>query len=291
MPISVVIPAHDEEAVVGRCLSALVGHARPGELEVAVVCNGCTDSTAEVARRFKNGVRVIETRVASKTHALNLGDAAVTGFPRYYIDADVELPLESLRRIAGRLDGDVLAAAPSMAPDLSDSSWPVRAFYAIWTRLPCTREGMIGCGVYVLSERGRRRFGTFPDVVADDGFVRMHFAPQERARVDDAPVRVVPPATLSELVRVKARSRMGGFELARRYPALVAGARGRRGLADALRVVAVRPWLWPHACVYLWVNVRARMLARRRLARRAAYVWDRDASSRRAGAVSGGPVS
>jgi hypothetical protein len=157
----------------------------------------------------------------------------------------------------------------------------VRAFYAVWTRLPCTREGMIGVGVYALTAAGRRRFGRFPDVVADDGFVRMQYARQERVRVDDAPVRVVPPATLSELVRVKARSRMGGFELARRRTGPAARGRGRRSFLDAARVVAVRPWLWPHAVVYLWVNLRARVLARRRLADRATYVWDRDDSSRR----------
>ena len=59
MPISVVIPAHDEEAVVGRCLAALLDGARPGELDVVVVCNGCTDATADIARGFGRGVRVV----------------------------------------------------------------------------------------------------------------------------------------------------------------------------------------------------------------------------------------
>src|SRR5262245_50140774 len=36
MPVSVVIPAHDEEAVLGRCLDALLGGAAPGELDVVV---------------------------------------------------------------------------------------------------------------------------------------------------------------------------------------------------------------------------------------------------------------
>ena len=61
MSISVVIAAHNEEDVVGRCLDALLRSARSNELEVAVVCNGCTDRTAEVAREYGNGVRVIET--------------------------------------------------------------------------------------------------------------------------------------------------------------------------------------------------------------------------------------
>ena len=46
---SVVIAAHNEEALLGRCLDALLSDAEPGEFEVVVVPNGCTDSTARVA--------------------------------------------------------------------------------------------------------------------------------------------------------------------------------------------------------------------------------------------------
>ena len=54
---------------------------------------------------------------------------------------------------------------------------------------------MIGVGVYALSEEGRRRFDEFPEVIADDGYVRMLFSGTERIRVDDAPsVRVYAPA-------------------------------------------------------------------------------------------------
>ena len=44
--ISVVIAAHDEESVLPRCLRALLDAAGPGEFEVFVVANGCTDRTA-----------------------------------------------------------------------------------------------------------------------------------------------------------------------------------------------------------------------------------------------------
>ena len=45
MPVSVVIPAHNEETVIGRCLAALFAGAGEGELDVVVVCNGCRDGT------------------------------------------------------------------------------------------------------------------------------------------------------------------------------------------------------------------------------------------------------
>jgi cellulose synthase/poly-beta-1,6-N-acetylglucosamine synthase-like glycosyltransferase len=80
--ISIIVPAHDEETLIGAGLEALTRGAEPGELEVIVVCNGCRDATADVARRVGEPVRVIETPVASKIHALNLGDQAASGYPR-----------------------------------------------------------------------------------------------------------------------------------------------------------------------------------------------------------------
>src|SRR5687767_1459502 len=143
--ISVIIPAHNESKVIGRCLSALTAGAGESELEVIVVCNGCTDDTAALSRQFPASVRVIETDVPSKSNALNLGDRAASGFPRFYVDADVVLPIESVREVARVLEqGVVLAAAPRIEFDLSKRGWAVRAFYDVWSRLPYCREGMVG---------------------------------------------------------------------------------------------------------------------------------------------------
>ena len=280
--ISVVIAAHNEEAVLGRCLDALLQAAQRGELEIVVVCNGCTDRTADVARAYGNGVRVVETPKPSKTAALNLGDSLVSGFPRFYVDADVTLPLASIRRITSRLgEGDALAASPVMDVDLRGSSLAVCSYYRVWMRLPYVRDGMIGVGVYALSEDGRRRFEAFPDVIADDGYVRMLFGPGERVRVDDAPVRVYAPERLSDLARIKTRSRLGRYELGRRFPDLVADERTTKSYRNAVGTIAVRPWLWPAAIVYGVVQIQSRRRANKQLASIGEYVWERDESSRR----------
>ena len=57
-------------------------NAEPGEMEIIVVCNGCKDDTADVARAFGDPVKVVETEIPSKIKALNLGDEAATCFPR-----------------------------------------------------------------------------------------------------------------------------------------------------------------------------------------------------------------
>lgn len=282
VPISVVIPAHNEEDVLGRCLDAALQDSRPGELEVVVVCNGCTDRTAEIARGYGDRVSVIETPKPSKTSALNLGDTLVRSFPRFYVDADVMLPVASIRRIATRLaDGDTLAASPVMDLDLRRSSLPVRAYYRVWRRLPYVREGMIGVGVYALSEEGRGRFKEFPDIIADDGYVRMLFSPPERTRVDAALVCIYAPGQLSELVRIKTRSLLGRYQLAQRFPDLVASERATKSYRGAAWMIIVRPWLWPAAIIYVAVQAWTRRRAHEQLASIGDYVWERDRSSRR----------
>ena len=100
--ISVIVPAHNEHSVISRTLKTMTARAIPGELDVIVVCNGCTDDTAAVAGSFGPPVRVIETGLAGKTLALNLGDKAATFFPRIYADADVHITIETMRTLANR---------------------------------------------------------------------------------------------------------------------------------------------------------------------------------------------
>ena len=89
--ISVVVPAHDEARVIDRLLGQLTSGLPPEGLDVVVVANGCTDDTAQIAGRYEPGVRVLSIPVPSKREALLAGDQAATGFPRIYVDADVEL--------------------------------------------------------------------------------------------------------------------------------------------------------------------------------------------------------
>jgi glycosyltransferase involved in cell wall biosynthesis len=276
--ISIIIPAHNEEAVIGRCVRAVTDGAGAGEIDVIVVCNGCTDHTAEVARDLGQYVRVIETNVASKVYALNLGDEAATGFPRVYVDADVVLPLEALRKMAMRLEeGDMLAVSPLVRLNLADCSWAVRAFYLIDRRLPSAGETIGGSGVYAISEAGRKRFERFPRVTGDDAFIRRTFKPHERCVVEGCYSTVTPPKKLRGVIAIKTRSHFGNYELARLYPHLTAnvGASNRPVLVK----LALRPWLWPELAVYGYVKVVARLRAMRQL-RAGIAMWERDASSR-----------
>lgn len=279
--ISVVIPAHNEESVLSRCLEALLVDAKPGELEIVVVCNGCTDRTARVGREFGEAVRVIEIEVASKIAALNAGDDHVSGFPRFYLDADIVLDTRALRAVARALDDrPLMAAAPRALVDLRGASLGVRSFYRFWQRTPYYEEGMIGCGVYALTEAARSRFGIFPDLIADDGYVRALFSGEERGTVESAQVTIFAPRTVRDLIRAKTRSRLGVYQLAMRFPDLIKRDQGGKRYGSALRRALTRPGLWLSIPFYLAINLVARFRARRQLADLGGYTWERDDSTR-----------
>lgn len=209
---SVVIPAHNEEQVIGRCLAALLTGAEPGELDVIVVANACDDRTAEVARAA--GARVIETPVPGKGNALALGDEACLAFPRVYLDADVDLSAESVRLLVATLaDQAVAACAPVPEFDLTGVSTVAARFQRVHERLMAPRRGLAGVGVYALGPAGHDRVFPLPDVLADDGWVHRSFAEHERRSVADARCVVRPARTVAAVVRRRARVRLANRQL------------------------------------------------------------------------------
>lgn len=278
MPGAVLIPAHDEERVLSESLAALLD-GLPADVEVIVVCNGCRDGTAAVARAFAPLVRVLEIEEASKVAAIVAAEAARPAFPRIYLDADVRLAGVDARRLFRALEEGAPAAEGVPEFDLRGSGAPVRAFYAVWLALHGAEPGDVGGGLYALSRAGRERFGEFPRVLSDDGFVRAHFASGEIRALHDVRTRVRAPRRIRDLVRIKARSRLGILELEARFPELWARKAGTTSpLRAKLARLPVR--LWPLLPVYLGVQLAARRRARRFARDLDAYRWERDESSR-----------
>lgn len=276
---SVVIPAHNEATVIGRCLGSLLDGLQDADFEIIVVCNGCRDNTAEIARGFP-GVNVIELEEASKVAALNAGDKAASGFPRAFIDADIELKgtdlLVSLQKFQ---DPKVGVVAPKLLVDLSGSDLLVKAFYNIWMRLPYFSGGqMVGSGVFILSEAGRQRFQAFPQLIADDGYVRSLFSSGERLTAEDCRFKIFAPKTVADLIKIKTRVRFGNMELNLKYPQLNIGSENSPGALASL--VMRRPWLLGAAIVYAYVQWQTKRNAAQRMAIADFSTWERDESSR-----------
>ncbi len=275
---AIILPAHNESGVIAETLEALLRQVDEDD-EIIVICNGCTDETETIVRNFESRITVVNTPTPSKVNALNLGDQCARTYPRIYMDSDIRLAEGSLNMIKKELSvGNYLALSPDPLMDFGGTSWAVRAYYDIWLSLPFCQSGMIGAGVYALSEEGRKRFDHFPDVIADDGFVRALFKEHERGKVIGAKSIVRAPATLYWLMKIKVRSRMGQMQLANMYPELIKNEHKdpRVGIWNTL----IKPFNWPGVIIYLYVSVVSRILARRRLQNIAAYQWDKDISSR-----------
>jgi len=259
---SVVIAAHNEAAVIGRCLDSLLAGAAPGEFDVTVVANGCTDDTAKVAA--ERGVRVIDRAEPGKPGALNAGDAVAVGFPRVYLDADIVLTTDGLRRLAAAIGGPVLAATARRDLDLTGRPLPVRGYFAINRRLPAFRTGLFGRGVIVLGQAGRARFDRFPDMVSDDLFLDSLFTVAEKREVSAVPSRVATPLRTAHLVRRLVRVRGGNTAMrsASASGEVAADVRPANRSSWLKDVVLRRPWLAPAAVCYVGITLYAATKAR-----------------------------
>ena len=272
---SVVIPAHNEANVIRRCLDSLLAEFRPGELDVVVSCNGCTDGTADIVRSTGHAVRVVEVALASKVAALRAADDALSVFPRLYLDADVILPSASARLVLHRLlTGPALAARPPISYDTAASSALVRSYYRARVRVPGVMNSLWGAGIYGLSAAGRARFGVFPDLIADDLFVDQQFKRAEIEIVQSAPVIVSVPRRTSDLLRVLRRTYHGNTEnrdlLEGGVKTAPSTLRGLAAAATADSVAAI------DTVAYLGIAIAARVT----LKVSPHVKWSRDESSR-----------
>jgi exopolysaccharide biosynthesis WecB/TagA/CpsF family protein len=277
---AVIIPAHNEAATISRTLQKLTPVLATGQVEVIVACNGCNDETAEVAAQF-DGVRVLNLSEPSKIRALNEADAATELWPRVYLDADIDLDPIALRILIDQLTSErSLAARPTFRYDDSDASWPVRAFYRARRRIPSTREALWGAGVYGLTEKGHDRFGSFPDVVADDLFVDLQFGPEEKAILPTPPVNVRTPRTTASLLQILRRNYRGQAQLASHSKQTAQSvADQQHTTTDTMRELIASihgPTSAADALVYAIFVITARQ----RRSGTAITVWERDDSSR-----------
>jgi hypothetical protein len=277
--ISVVVPAHNEARVIGRLLGRLVPAAGRAGLEIIVVANGCSDDTAAVAASFGPAVRVMELPVASKRAALDAGDELASGYPRIYVDADVELTADDVEALVAALRRPgILASAPERAVDLTGRSLPVRWYYDTWTRLPQVRDGLFGRGVIAVSAAGHQRLSSLPPLLADDLACSLAFAPGERAVVAQATAVVHAPRTLPDLVRRRIRAALTVTQLERTAGAPASTARTRP--ADLAAIARSEPRLTPSVAFFLLLALGARLGAWRAGRRDNYSNWLRDDSSR-----------
>ncbi len=277
--ISIIIPAYNEENVIQRCLDNLApAYDDTCKIEVIVVCNGCKDNTATRARGYA-GVKVLETEIGSKILALNMGDKAASFFPRFYIDADVHVTKQALIQTAvAILENGAKAGAPALHIDLKKRNWLVRTYYNVWLSTPYCKEGLLGSGVYGLSREGRQAFKEFPDIISDDGYVRLLFPSVERHIEKQNSFTIYVPKDIGSVIKIKTRSRIGLLQLNDTFPELTSNENTDNSSFIRHRLFNVSTFF----STFLYVAIK--LVINRRAARRYKngnyHVWLRDETAR-----------
>src|SRR5436305_10029616 len=99
--VSLIVAAHDEEAVIGAKVADALRLDWPrGRLEVIVCCDGCTDRTAQHARRA-GADHVLELPRGGKIRAQDAGVAAARGELLAFSDANSSWEPDALRELTG----------------------------------------------------------------------------------------------------------------------------------------------------------------------------------------------
>lgn len=269
--LDVIIPARDEEALLPRCLKALLCDGDGLRLNVIVVANGPDRaSTVSAARRWEDAysgdghrLTVLECLEAGKARALNCGDRRRRGDLVVYMDADVVvLPgtIPALQRHLIAAPGAMLACPRPLVVRSDD--FVARQFGNIWAALPTVRDGIIGGGCYAVNAAGRGRWDEFPDIAADDAFVCSRFADEERHQIPEGGFYFVFPSgpsivamrrrwlrASSELARFAASDRQGGV----RY------SRAKRSTFRSVAAVLASPAHWPSFPLFAVISLLARV--------------------------------
>ena len=148
MKVSLVIPAHNEEAFIGGCLDAVLANAAGKFHEIVVVDNASSDRTAEIAAT-RPGVRVVLEPDKGLTKARQRGYLETTGEFVAYIDADTRMPPGWFERAERTFAARPEAVSLSGPPRYWDATRLQRAVLSsVWWSTAPVAYRMVGYMLY-----------------------------------------------------------------------------------------------------------------------------------------------
>lgn len=170
--VSFVVPAHNEEALIARCLASIKAEAARTECvsEIIVVDNGSTDATRSIALSIP-GVAVVYEPVKGLVQARRAGHLAATGKLVANIDADTMLTEGWLATALAEFDRTpnlVGLSGPYVYYDLPKTSrMIVAAFYRVafvfyvLVRFVMRAGSMMQGGNFIVSRKGLNEAGGY----------------------------------------------------------------------------------------------------------------------------------
>jgi glycosyltransferase involved in cell wall biosynthesis len=222
--LSIIIPAHNEEQLIVTTLSCLLADEQLTRCQFYIVCNGCTDNTVTLIRSFIQtqnvclksrfiDIEIIETDIASKTNALNIGIKNLTTEQVVLLDADIKIQGSEVNELIAQLKQlKLLAVAPKVSFNYQRSSFFSRLYYRMSSQSFYNQYHRLS-NVIALSNSGIERIKYLPDIIADDEFIRRRFDMSEYKIIDDVLFEFTCPKTIKSLLQVLTRVERGNLQL------------------------------------------------------------------------------
>jgi poly-beta-1,6-N-acetyl-D-glucosamine synthase len=124
-PVTIIIPAYNEESIIGAALSSIFEQSVLPE-KIIVVDDSSSDRTAEIAMCF-DGVTIVRTlkNTGSKGHALNYGLRHVNSKYTMTIDADITLEVNAVNKMVELMENrpEISATCTFVLPKKTKTLW------------------------------------------------------------------------------------------------------------------------------------------------------------------------
>jgi len=266
--ISVIIPAHNEQEVIGRAIKAVLQNKYPKK-EVIVVSDSSTDRTAEIASGFGRQVRVISVNKRCASGARNAGAKVAKGEVVAFVDADQIMAKTYLSAVAkGYLSGAMLMGVRRIKK-IEGTGLVSRYYGKLWGAMPDRKIEYMASAkpdlrklpsyVFVFDRKLFERIGGYDEHIFyfEDGDITERALAAEKRMLYDPEILEysIDPGTYSEVFLQSANGGRGVVSMVR------IGKMGMLDIAKPLYYVALllSPLLllfwWPAFVIALLIHV------------------------------------
>lgn len=227
--ISIVIVVHNEANRIAGRLENLGQCERPWDTEVILVCDGCTDDTAAIARTCPGGltVKVVEQETRQgKASGLNRGIAEARGEIVVFADARQRFNRYALVRLVAPFADPVVAAVSGNLDIAASGQGAGAGIDAYWKlerlirRLESEIDSAIGCTGAIYALR-REAYEPLPaDTILDDVVIPMRALVAGGRVLFESEAMAFDPQELApdHEKRRKIRTLAGNYQMLFRHP-------------------------------------------------------------------------
>lgn len=156
--ISLIIPAHNEEDLLPRCLEAVEKARQQANisLETIIVLNRCTDRTEDIAKEF--GAVIVREEACNLSIIRNAGAAVATAPILVTCDADSFLHPETFVQVQQKLSSEKFVGGGAVT---LPERWSIGIFFSILSILPRLIWHGVSFGLFWCRTEDFRAIGGF----------------------------------------------------------------------------------------------------------------------------------